>query len=47
MSKVTVKIKGCEVTELYFGSKAVIKMAVANKYSRIGKAVIIKIEKVG
>lgn len=46
MSKVTVKIKGCEVTELYFGSKAVIAAAVANKYSRIGVATIIRIEKV-
>jgi len=45
MSKVTVKIKGCEVTELYFGSKAVITQAVENKYSRIGKAIIIKIER--
>jgi hypothetical protein len=46
MSKVTVKIKGCEVTELYFGSVAVIKMAVENKYSRIGVATIIRIERV-
>jgi hypothetical protein len=46
MSKVTVKIKGCEVTEMYWGSNKVIAAAVANKYSRIGKAVIIKIERV-
>lgn len=46
MSKVTVKIKGNLVTELYWGSKKVIAAAVANKYSRIGVATIIRIERV-